>query len=154
VSGADEEMSATDKALMKALAEAIGGLQPPIDLATRSEGLIAWLDVDAELAELLEQPMTEAAGIRGSSAATPVLEFTVADGSCVVEVSVVDDAISGQLLGGEADEVGLRTSAGAVSSAPIDELGAFTFINPPSGAVRLEIDLRQGRRIHTDWFTV
>jgi hypothetical protein len=154
VSGAEEEMSASDKALMKALAEAIGGLQPPIDLATRSEGLLAWLDVDAELAELLDQPMTEAAGIRGSSTATPVLEFSVADGSCVVEVSVADDAITGQLLGGEAAEVVLRTSSGAVSSAPIEELGAFTFNHPPSGALRLEIDLTEGRRIHTDWFTV
>ena len=63
---AGDEMSASDRNLMKALAEAIGGSPPPTDLVARCEGLLAWLDVDSELAALLEQPVAEAAGTRGA----------------------------------------------------------------------------------------
>jgi hypothetical protein len=154
VTNADDEMSASDQALMRALAGVIGGPRPPVDLVARCEGLLAWIDVDSELAMLLDQPMAEAAGTRGAASATAALEFAAGDGSCVIEVTPAADALRGQLLGGEAAVVVARTTTGNTTSSPIDELGAFEISNPPAGTIRLEFDLAEGRRIHTDWFVI
>lgn len=154
MTGADEHMPASDRILMKALAEALGGVEPPADLNARCEGLLGWLDIDAELAELLDQSALDSTGTRGPAGSTSNLEFTVADGSCVIEVSTPEGVLRGQLLGGEAQQVVVRTSAGTSQSALIDELGAFEVSNPPSGTIRLEFELFDGRRIHSDWFVV
>jgi hypothetical protein len=154
VTNADEEMSASDRILMKALAEAIGGTPPPVDLVARCQGLLAWIDVDSELAMLLDQPVAEAAGTRGATASA-TLEFVVDDGSCVIELTPTENALRGQLLGGTAQQIVVRTAAGATHSLPVDELGNFALDQPPSGTIRLELELNpEGRRIHTDWFVV
>ena len=62
MTNADDEMSPSDRNLMKALAKAVGPPQPPADLVDRCAGLLAWIDVDSELAALLDQPVAEAAG--------------------------------------------------------------------------------------------
>ncbi|MEP7112175.1 MAG: hypothetical protein ABI862_02825 [Ilumatobacteraceae bacterium] len=154
MTSADEEMSPSDQALMKALAEAIGGSQPPIGLTARNQGLLGWMDVDAELAELLDQPVLETSGTRGVADSTATLQFTVADGTCVIEVTPSASVMRGQLLGGDAQEVVVRTAAGTSRPSSVDELGQFEISNPPSGTIRLEFDLSEGRRIHSDWFVV
>lgn len=155
MSSADDELSASDRHLMQALAEAIGGQRPPIDLAARCEGLIAWIDVDSELAMLLDESVSEAAGTRGATSSAVAFEFAIADGTCVIEVTPSDGVLRGQLLGGDADHVILRTAAGLTHSLPVDELGNFLLDNPPSGAIRLELELiAASRRIHTDWFVI
>jgi hypothetical protein len=148
-------MSASDRHLMQALAETIGGPRPPIDLAARCEGLIAWIDVDSELAMLLDESATEAAGTRGATSSAVAFEFAVEDGSCVIELAPSAGALRGQLLGGEADHVIVRTADGQTHSLEIDELGNFSLDNPPSGTIRLELELiATSRRIHTDWFVI
>ena len=154
MSNADDEMSASDRILMQALAEAIGGTPPPVDLVARCEGLLAWIDVDSELATLLDQPVAEAAGTRGATASA-TLEFVVDDGSCVIELTPSENGLRGQLLGGQADQIVVRTAAGDTYSLPVDELGNFVLDNPTSGTIRLELELiPESRRIHTDWFVV
>jgi hypothetical protein len=151
----DDEMSSSDRLLMRALAEAIGGELPPVDLTARCQGLVAWIDVESELAGILDQPMTEAAGTRGASASAVVLGFASADGGIVVELTPVDDGLRGQLLGGESREVVARTVTGLTDSLPVDGLGGFSLSPPPSGTIRLEFELiADGRRIHTDWFVI
>ena len=155
MTGADEQMPASDRILMKALGEALGGVQPPADLAARCEGLLGWLDVDAELAEFLDQSALDSTGTRGPAGSTPTLEFTVADGSCVIELNPLKNVMRGQLLGGEAQHVVVRTAAGDTHALPVDELGHFSLDQPISGSIRLELELfPDGRRIHTDWFVV
>lgn len=154
MTNADDEMSASDRILMKALAEAIGGNPPPIDLVARCEGLLAWIDVDSELAMLLDHPFAEAAGTRGATGSV-TLEFVVDDGSLVIELTPSENALHGQLLGGEAQQVVVRAADGAIQSLPVDESGNFELDQPPSGTIRLEFELiPEGRRIHTDWFVV
>ena len=154
MTNADDQMSASDRALMQALAAAIGGPRPPVDLVARCEGLLAWIDVDSELAMLLDQPVAEAAGTRGATPST-ALEFALEDGSFVIEVTPSDDVLRGQLLGGEVQQVIVRTAGGVTHSLPVDELGNFSLTHPPSGAMRLELELfAESRRIHTDWFVV
>ena len=151
---ADDEMSSSDRILMLALADAIGGPVPPIDLVAHCEGLLAWIDVESELAELLDQPVAEAAGTRGAAASATPLEFSVMDGTCVIEITPSDDVLSGQVLGGEAQAVVVRTTTGASQSSTVDSLGAFEISNPATGTIRLEFDFADGRRIHTDWFVI
>ncbi|MEP7115836.1 MAG: hypothetical protein ABI862_21405 [Ilumatobacteraceae bacterium] len=154
MTNADDEMPSSDRILMLALADAIGGSRPPIDLVAHCEGLLAWIDVESELAELLDQPVAEAAGTRGAATSAPSLEFSVMDGTCVIEITPSADVLRGQVLGGDAELVVVRTTAGATKSSTVDSLGAFEISNPPAGTIRLEFDLAEGRRICTDWFVV
>jgi hypothetical protein len=151
VSNADDEMSTPDRALLRALAEALGE-QPPADLTERCEGLLAWIDVDAELAELLDEAAPT--GVRGSGGSASTLEFTIADRTCVIELVVSPRKLSGHVLGAHAPLATARTVDGAAESAPIDEHGGFELIDPPPGTTRIELDLEDGRRIHTDWFVI
>lgn len=139
---------------MKALAEAIGADRLPADLIARCEGLLGWIDVEAELAELLEQPQLESSGTRGTAGPGATLQFTVADRSCVIEVTPSADGLRGQLLGAQSQHVVVRTIDGTVQSSPVDDSGGFQVSNPPSGTIRLEFDLSENRRIHSDWFVV
>lgn len=139
---------------MQALADAIGDDALPAGLIARCEGLLGWIDVDAELAELLDQPVHEASGTRGAAGATSMLEFTVADGSCVIEVTPSSEVLRGQLLGSAAQEVVVRTATGVVRASPVDDIGGFVIADPPSGTIRLEFELSDNRRIHSDWFVV
>jgi hypothetical protein len=149
------EMSPADEALMRALAEALGTRQPPIDLVPRCEGLLSWIDIDAELAMLLDEPVMEAAGTRGAASPTSTLVFTVDDGTCVIELVPERDVLRGQLLGGDAQQVIVRTASGSVHPAVVDESGNFALEDPPTGTIRLELELfPESRRIHTDWFVV
>ena len=155
MTNADDEMSPSDRVLMQALAEAIAAPEPSIDLVARCEGLLAWIDVDSELAALLDQPVAEAAGTRGATSASTTLEFVVADGSCVIELTPAEGFLRGQILGGQATQVVVRTISGITYALPIDEFGAFSLESPLSGTVRLELEpISENRRIHTDWFVV
>ena len=64
------------------------------------------------------------------------------------------ESLSGQVLGGEAQAVAVRTTNGATQSSTVDSLGAFEISNPPTGTIRLEFHFVDGRRIHTDWFVI
>lgn len=148
----DESPDAHDRALLAALARALGTVDDT-DLIARSTGLLAWIDVDAELAALLERPPAELAGTRGDAAAAD-LEFTVDDGTCVIEISVAGGTVRGVVLGVAPEHVAVRSVNGDLHGAEFDAVGAFTVIAPVSGSVRVELDLGGERRIHTDWFVV
>jgi hypothetical protein len=140
---------------MSALADAIGRPRPPIDLVARCEGLLAWIDIDSELATLLDEAIVERAGTRGSTSDAASLEFALADGSCVIELTPVSGSLHGQIAGGATAVVDLRTLDGTTLSAPVDEMGVFAIVGPPSGTVRLEFELIGNvRRIHTEWFVI
>lgn len=147
----DDAPDERDRALLRDLAGALGR-PDDADLIRRCEGLLAWVDVDAELAELLEQAPVELAGTRGG--ATPEqLEFSLDDGTCVIEVRVADGSVRGQILGVNPQHVVLRVVTGVTSPADVDAVGSFEIHDPPAGSARLELDL-DGRRIHTDWFVI
>lgn len=144
-----------DRALLDALGRALAGDRGGTDdddLVGRCEGLLAWVDVDAELAALLEQAPAELAGTRGGDGAG--MEFSVADGSCLIEVDVDGGAVRGQVLGVTPERLMLRIVTGVLEPAEVDALGAFEIVAPPPGSARIEVDLIDGRRIHTDWFVI
>lgn len=139
---------------MRALARAMGTTpEGSRELIERCQGLIAWIDVDAELAALLERPAEELAGTRGG-ATSAALEFTIADGTCAIELDMSDEAVQGQILGGRAIDMHVRSPDGSTSTVAVDEQGFFDLGNPPRGTIRLELELDDGRRVHSDWFVV
>lgn len=146
--------SEADARLMAELGRALGPAPSDDDLIARCEGLLAWIDVEADLAELLEQSPAELAGTRGGPGEPSALEFSVADGTCIVELRVEDGSLHGQVVGPAPAAVAIRVVTGLVEPAPVDELGMFTIDRPPSGSARVEIEFPDGRRIHTDWFVI
>jgi hypothetical protein len=148
----DESPDERDRALLIALARALGTVDDT-DLIARSTGLLAWIDVDAELAALLERPPAELAGTRGDAAAAD-LEFTVDDGTCVIEISVRDGTVRGVVLGVTPEHVAVRSVTGELHEAEFDAVGAFTVNAAVAGSARVELDLGEERRIHTDWFVI
>jgi len=151
---ADDIPDTNDQALLDALALALGPSDPVDDLIDRCEGLLTWIDIDAELATLLDQAPAELAGTRGGGTSSADLEFTVDDGTCVIEIKIAGGQVRGQILGPAPDQVTLRVVTGVTTPATVDELGSFEIVDPPPGSARLELDLGEGRRIHTDWFVI
>lgn len=149
-----EALSEADARLMAELGRALGPAPSDDGLIARCEGLLTWLHVDAELAELLERTPAELAGTRGGPGEPSSLEFSVADGTCIVELRVENGSLHGQVVGPTPANVAIRVVTGVVEPAPVDELGMFTIDRPPSGSARVEIEFPDGRRIHTDWFVI
>jgi len=152
--GRDDEMSDADRELLAALAEAQGDDPLPVGIIDRADGLLTWADVDEELAELLETSSAEQAGTRGASLSEEVLEFQVADGTVVIEVDLGRRGVEGQVLGTDVDVIVLERPGGESNTAPVDELGHFSFPDPEPGTVRLRIAARTGTDVRTDWFVI
>ena len=91
---------------------------------------------------------------RGGGSTSADLEFTVDDGTCVIEIKIAGGQVRGQILGPAPDQVTLRVVTGITTPASVDDLGSFEIVDPPPGSARLELDLGAGRRIHTDWFVI
>jgi hypothetical protein len=149
-----DDLPEADARLLAALGGALGPAPSDDDLIARCEGLLAWTDVEAELAELLEQAPAELAGTRGGADEPTALEFSIADASCVVELRIEDGTLHGQVVGPVPASVAIRVVTGIVAPAPVDGTGTFTVEHPPSGSARVEIEFPDGRRIHTDWFVI
>ena len=148
----DELMSDDDRELLDALGDAWGDDPLPVGIIDRADGLLTWADVDQQLAELLETTSAEMAGTRGAPSGT-VLEFQVADGTVLIEVDLGGDAVAGQVLGIDVDVVVLERPSGESGTAPVDELGHFSFPDPEPGAVRLRI-AAGSTDVRTDWFVI
>ncbi len=149
-----DDTSEADALLLEQLGAALGTMPPDDGLIARCEGLLTWLDVDAELAELLDQAPAELAGTRGGAGDATGMEFSIADGSCIVEIRLERGTLHGQVVGPTPAAVAVRVVSGVVEPAPLDAHGMFTIDHPPSGSARVEIQMNDGRRIHTDWFVI
>jgi hypothetical protein len=150
----DNVMADADRELLAALGDAWGDDPLPVGILDRADGLLSWADVDDELAELLETSSAELAGTRGASLSGTALEFQVGDGTVLIEVDLGSGGVAGQVLGVAVDAVVLERPGGESGTAPVDELGHFSFPDPEPGAVRLRIATGTGTHIRTDWFVI
>jgi len=114
-----------------------------------------WRTVDAELAELVSDSLLSAAGVR-SGAGARLLTF---EGPGVeVEVEVADTGrtrrLTGQLVPVRAAAIVVRWHSGSVETQT-DELGRFTIVNVPAGAVSLAItDPADRQTVVTSWVSI
>ena len=119
----DDEPTPADDRLLADLAAMLGPDTPPDGLLERAAGLVDWIDVDHELAQLLEESDLEAAGVRGTTTANASVTFEVGDGSVVVELTFDDGRVIGQVLAGAPSAVSLERLDGDVVEAVVDEVG-------------------------------
>lgn len=146
-----EPMPAADARLLADLADALGSDAAPDWLLGAAEGLLAWHDVDRELAELLEEA-DELAGVRGPGVVVEELVFEVADGTSV-ELHVRGDRIEGTVSPPVAGLVIVEALSGTASeAAELDDVGSFEITAAAAGPIRVRVEPIDGRRLVTDWF--
>lgn len=163
----EPEISPVEGHLMAELREVLDPDPAPAGLIERAEGLVAFMDVDRDLAALLEESSSELAGTRGGAAPGTQLTFETADGAVSVEAVITRDRVAGQLLPGQLlpgqllsgqvlsgtrSEVTLERLSGDPIVASVDELGRFAFDNPPPGPARLRWPVSTTRSATSDWF--
>lgn len=148
----DESPTPDEQRLLDELGGALPDDPPPAGLHERADQLVALVDVERELAELLARP-AEMAGMRGGDGGA-ALTFGTADGEVAVDVTVDRASIAGQVLAGALVAVGLATRAGVLAVARPDGLGRFAFAAVPPGPARLTLQDATSREVVTDWFTI
>jgi hypothetical protein len=148
-----DEMS--DHDLVNALRRALDAVDPVPDHSLRAaRSAFGWSSVDAELAELVFDSAEESLGVRSVSvhrqvtfrSSTIEVEVMIADGEArrLVGQLIPPDVVDVELVGGP------RPAA-----ATTDQLGRFTFSDPPSGPTRLVIRDRSGVALaQTSWLVL
>jgi len=133
---------------------ALAALHDPVPaealLAARSA--MAWLSMDAELAELAEtSSASEPAGVRGPGAPL-MLTFTLPD--LTVELEVIEEGsrrrLVGQLVPPQPGTIAVRHGGGTLELVA-DEVGRFVAHGVSPGPVSLRCAI-SGRVVETDWF--
>jgi hypothetical protein len=147
----DESVPADEARLLDALGRALGPDPLPAGLLGRVEELIVLRDLDAAVAELLDRPVAEPAGMRGGIN-DGRLQFESADGSVALEVVAETGRLVGQVLLGDLTEVALERPAGTVATGAVDDLGRFSLEHSGSGPGRLRLIGTTAGPIATDWF--
>ena len=141
-----------EASLLSDLGLALGPDLPPAGLVTRAQGLVAFMDVDRELVELLEGSGAEPADMRGPNAVVEQLTFETADGAVALEIVLGRGSVTGQVLSGAVDEVALEHVDGTLMATVIDDLGRFSLDQVPVGTVRLRLQVGSSQPVRTDWF--
>jgi hypothetical protein len=109
----------------------------------------SWATVDAELAALTHDSMTEQPTlVRGAPSEGRALVFEGAQQS--VELEQNADGLVGQLVPPGTGQVTLLGPDGELAHADVDEMGCFTFERPVTGLVRLRCRTSAGALL-TDW---
>jgi hypothetical protein len=150
----DAEPTPADERLLADLSRLLGPDAPPDGLVERAAGLVDWIDVDHELAQLLDEPRLEAAGTRGSLTSNTLATFDVGDGSVVIELVLEDGRLVGQVLAGTPSKMSLERLNHEVVDAVVDDVGRFVFAEVANGPARLRWTTPGERPVITDWFVV
>jgi hypothetical protein len=147
-------MGLTDDALLGWLGRLAEDIDPvPAEVCQSASAAFALRDLDAELAELVDDSLARPdalAGVRGD-ADTRMLFFQAGEVGFELQVTRLGTryAVLGQLVGGWAAEAQVQ-SPDRTRTAVIDELGRFDF-EVPRGPCRLSL-VRPGRPpVTTDW---
>jgi hypothetical protein len=144
-----------DAALLDRLRPLVEGDDPvPPEVVAAARAASTWRTIDAELAELVEDSLSVAAGVRGG--ASRLLTYRAGDLTIEVEVSTADERlrILGQVVPARAALVRVEQVGNAVEVGT-DELGRFRVTGLPSGSTRLCCTLlgpaAAGEPVRTQW---
>ncbi|AZS89706.1 hypothetical protein ACIQKE_03925 [Streptomyces griseoviridis] len=107
-------------------------------------------DLDARIAELTFDSVTDAIPVRGAVEAPRMLTFQ-ADG-LTVDVELTGHGLMGQVLPPQTAAIEVLSGPRAGSSLTTDPLGRFTSQEPPSGPFALRLRTGGGVLV-TDWLT-
>jgi hypothetical protein len=150
----DAGSTPADDRLLADLARVLGPDAPPDGLFERATGLVEWIDVDHDLAQLLDEADLEAAGTRGTPATDTLATFEVDDGSVVIELVLDDGRLVGHVLAGALSTIRLERVNHDAVDAVVDDVGRFVFAEVAPGPARLRWSTSSERPVITDWFVV
>jgi len=145
-----------DEQLLGALREAMRTREAvPHEIVETAKGVYAWHNIDAELAQLTydsRHDKDRVASVRSETASIRALTFTSAHLS--IELEVTEGSLLGQVIPPEEGTIEAQTGAGAITAAPVDEIGCFSFEPVPSSPFRLHCRAARGLEVVTGWITL
>ncbi len=144
----------TDDQLLAALGAALRARQAvPDELVEVGKGAYAWHRIDAELAQLTYDSMTDlTAAVRSETASIRALTLTSPHLSMELEVS--EDCLLGQVIPPRAGTLEAQTGAGASTETTVDEIGCFAVDPTPASPFRLRFRAVDGTDVLTGWITL
>jgi hypothetical protein len=148
--------SLDDDTLLAALRAAIEARAAvPDAFVEAGRNAYAWHNIDAELASIAYDSLRDAgqgAALRSEAASVRALTFQSARFS--IEVELTDGALFGQLVPPQPGTAEIQTRSGQAVTAPIDEVGCFTFDQRPDGPFRLRCRTETQVDVRTGWVSV
>jgi hypothetical protein len=143
-----------DDQLLAALGDAVRARQAvPDAFVEMGKGAYAWSHIDAELAQLTYDSMTDrTAAVRSETASIRALGFTSAHLSMELEVS--EDCLLGQVIPPRPGTLEAQTGAGASTETTVDEIGCFAVDPLPASPFRLRFRAADGTDVLTGWVTL
>ncbi len=145
----DEELLATLRQAVRAR-EAV-----PDEFAAAGKNAFAWHNIDAELARLTYDSVSDSGttpGTRAEAASIRALTFTSTHAT--IELDVARDSIVGQLVPAQQAVISVLPKAGAEADVTADEIGCFSIDPIPAGPFRLRCRTVDGFEISTGWITL
>jgi hypothetical protein len=140
-------------AALRAAIEARAAVPAAFVEAARSA--YAWHNIDVELASLAYDSLQDAGrgtALRSEAASVRALTFQSARFS--IEVELTDGALFGQLVPPQPGTAEIQMRSGQAITAPIDEVGCFTFDPRPDGPFRLLCHTETQADVRTGWVAI
>ncbi|WP_130491158.1 hypothetical protein [Motilibacter rhizosphaerae] len=147
--------SEDDDELVAQLRAVVSTPEPvPDDVVTAAKGVFTWRTIDAELAALTYDSVVDEAlaGVRSETAQVRTLTFE--GGSLVIELSVVDGGLTGQVYPARQGSVTVRRLDEEPVEVALDELGCFRVEPRPTGLFSLQVLAADGVDVVTDWVSI
>ena len=151
-----------DDDLLEALGEALRAREAvPEWFVETGKNAYAWHNIDAELAQLTyDSDSASASGrdrdlvaaVRSETASIRALTFTSPHLS--LELEVTEDALLGQIVPPRAGTLEVQTTAGAIATTPVDEIGCFAVEPIPASPFRLRCRTGHDTDVLTGWITL
>jgi hypothetical protein len=147
--------SVEDAKLLRRISAMFDHHDPVPDTVTdAARAAFAWRDLDAQLAQLIDEEQLVGASTR-THGEHRLLTFEAPGVTVAIEATEINGArkLIGQLVPSGAHHIALETAAqsGQQLTAPVDHLGRFTLSAVPAGLIRLRCTLPNGAQVVTEW---
>ena len=128
-----------DEQLLAALREALDADEAvPPEFIELGKNAFAWLNIDAELAQLTYDSRHEpdaALSLRAEAASIRALTFTSAH--LTIELEVSEDSVLGQVIPGQSGTIDIEGREGTTATIEADQVGCFLIRPVPDSPFRL-----------------
>lgn len=127
----------------------------PEEVLQAARSAIAWADLDAELAKLIDEESLVGQAVRATGDHR-LLTFEAEHLTFVVEATELTHGrkLVGQVVPAGPRELCLESAGGNTATTEVDELGRFSVPQLPAGPARLRCELPDGTRVVTEWGTI
>lgn len=148
-----------DEELLAALRDTISARRAvPEEFVQAGKSAFAWLNFDAELAQLTydstDSPELSALTRAESAESASIRALTFTSTRAHLELEVVETSLLGQILPVQQARIEIQTRDDAKQAITTDETGCFSIHPIPRGPFRLRCRLTAGRDILTSWITL